>query len=118
MNPPLSRSPAHRLPIILPLCNLHHPPSPKSNNTTQINKTIASWTNATKTLFFSFFGRIRLLLQHYVIRYAFGSNIIPPIDTTIAGKVLDCGCGPGTWVMVSLLSIITNDMVLLCFTLF
>ncbi|KAF9280603.1 hypothetical protein BGZ88_012098 [Linnemannia elongata] len=41
----------------------------------------------------------RLLLQHYVIRYAFGSNIIPPIDTTIAGKVLDCGCGPGTWVM-------------------
>ncbi|KAK3846370.1 MAG: hypothetical protein J3R72DRAFT_363346 [Linnemannia gamsii] len=41
----------------------------------------------------------RLLLQHYVIRYAFGANIIPPIDTTIAGKVLDCGCGPGTWVM-------------------
>ncbi|KAF9558249.1 hypothetical protein EC968_007202 [Mortierella alpina] len=41
----------------------------------------------------------RILLQHYVIRYAFGSNIIPPIDTTIAGKVLDCGCGPGTWVM-------------------
>ncbi|KAF9923190.1 hypothetical protein FBU30_006742 [Linnemannia zychae] len=41
----------------------------------------------------------RLLLQHYVIRYAFGSNIIPPIDTTIAGKVLDCGCGPGTWIM-------------------
>ncbi|KAF9106547.1 hypothetical protein BGX29_009188 [Mortierella sp. GBA35] len=41
----------------------------------------------------------RLLLQHYVIRYAFGSNIIPPIDTSIAGKVLDCGCGPGTWVM-------------------
>ncbi|KAG0342966.1 hypothetical protein BG000_010859 [Podila horticola] len=41
----------------------------------------------------------RLLLQHYVMRYAFGSNIIPPIDTTIAGKVLDCGCGPGTWIM-------------------
>lgn len=41
----------------------------------------------------------RLLLQHYVIRYAFGSNTIPPIDTTLAGKVLDCGCGPGTWVM-------------------
>ncbi|KAI1316630.1 hypothetical protein EDD11_009665 [Mortierella claussenii] len=41
----------------------------------------------------------RLLLQHYVIRYAFGSNIIAPIDTTVAGKVLDCGCGPGTWVM-------------------
>ncbi|KAG0098803.1 hypothetical protein BGZ93_010273 [Podila epicladia] len=41
----------------------------------------------------------RLLLQHYVLRYAFGSNIMPPIDTTIAGKVLDCGCGPGTWVM-------------------
>ncbi|KAF9281314.1 hypothetical protein BGZ68_006725 [Mortierella alpina] len=41
----------------------------------------------------------RILLQHYVIRYAFGSNIIPPIDTSIAGKVLDCGCGPGTWVM-------------------
>ncbi|KAF9350724.1 hypothetical protein BGX26_011153 [Mortierella sp. AD094] len=41
----------------------------------------------------------RLLLQHYVIRYAFGSNIIAPIDTNIAGKVLDCGCGPGTWVM-------------------
>ncbi|KAF9966823.1 hypothetical protein BGZ70_001137 [Mortierella alpina] len=41
----------------------------------------------------------RILLQHYVTRYAFGSNIIPPIDTTIAGKVLDCGCGPGTWVM-------------------
>ncbi|KAF9116640.1 hypothetical protein BGX27_000559 [Mortierella sp. AM989] len=41
----------------------------------------------------------RLLLQHYVIRYAFGSNIIAPIDTSIAGKVLDCGCGPGTWVM-------------------
>ncbi|KAF9125651.1 hypothetical protein BGW39_007233 [Mortierella sp. 14UC] len=41
----------------------------------------------------------RLLLQHYVIRYAFGANIIPPIDTSIAGKVLDCGCGPGTWVM-------------------
>ncbi|KAF9544826.1 hypothetical protein EC957_011647 [Mortierella hygrophila] len=41
----------------------------------------------------------RLLLQHYVIRYAFGSNMIPPIDTTVAGKVLDCGCGPGTWVM-------------------
>ncbi|KAG0021813.1 hypothetical protein BGZ80_001641 [Entomortierella chlamydospora] len=41
----------------------------------------------------------RLLLQHYVIRYAFGSNVIAPIDTTIAGKVLDCGCGPGTWVM-------------------
>ncbi|KAF9997460.1 hypothetical protein BGZ65_006972 [Modicella reniformis] len=41
----------------------------------------------------------RLLLQHYVIRYAFGSNIIPPIDTSIAGKVIDCGCGPGTWVM-------------------
>ncbi|KAG0364909.1 hypothetical protein BGZ54_007036 [Gamsiella multidivaricata] len=41
----------------------------------------------------------RLLLQHYVIRYAFGSNIIPPIDVNIAGKVLDCGCGPGTWVM-------------------
>ncbi|KAF9954569.1 hypothetical protein BGZ72_004480 [Mortierella alpina] len=41
----------------------------------------------------------RILLQHYVIRYAFGSNIIPPIDTNIAGKVLDCGCGPGTWVM-------------------
>ncbi|KAK5808557.1 hypothetical protein F5H01DRAFT_63407 [Linnemannia elongata] len=54
-----------------------------------------------KTFFFFrfFFGRNRLLLQHYVIRYAFGSNIIPPIDTTIAGKVLDCGCGPGTWVM-------------------
>ena len=42
----------------------------------------------------------RLLLQHYVIRYAFGSNIIAPIDTSIAGKVLDCACGPGTWVMV------------------
>ncbi|KAG0035034.1 hypothetical protein BGZ82_005434 [Podila clonocystis] len=41
----------------------------------------------------------RLLLQHYVMRYAFGSNVIPPIDTTIAGKVLDCGCGPGTWIM-------------------
>ncbi|KAG0257242.1 hypothetical protein BG011_004064 [Mortierella polycephala] len=41
----------------------------------------------------------RLLLQHYVIRYAFGSNIIAPIDTSIAGKVLDCGCGPGTWIM-------------------
>ncbi|KAF9326072.1 hypothetical protein BG006_010456 [Podila minutissima] len=41
----------------------------------------------------------RLLLQHYVMRYAFGSNILPPIDTTIAGKVLDCGCGPGTWIM-------------------
>ncbi|KFH61848.1 hypothetical protein MVEG_12356 [Podila verticillata NRRL 6337] len=41
----------------------------------------------------------RLLLQHYVTRYAFGSNIIPPIDTSIAGKVLDCGCGPGTWIM-------------------
>ncbi|KAF9363520.1 hypothetical protein BGX34_003917 [Mortierella sp. NVP85] len=41
----------------------------------------------------------RLLLEHYVIRYAFGSNIIPPIDMTRAGKILDCGCGPGTWVM-------------------
>ncbi|CAO3566802.1 unnamed protein product [Mortierella alpina] len=42
---------------------------------------------------------VQILLQHYVTRYAFGSNIIPPIDTTLAGKVLDCGCGPGTWVM-------------------
>ncbi|KAF8941645.1 hypothetical protein BGZ58_003675 [Dissophora ornata] len=41
----------------------------------------------------------RLLLQHYVIRYAFGSNVIPPISTSVEGKVLDCGCGPGTWVM-------------------
>ncbi|KAF9971302.1 hypothetical protein BGZ73_005773 [Actinomortierella ambigua] len=41
----------------------------------------------------------RLMLQHYVLRHAFGSNVIPPIDTTLAGKVLDCGCGPGTWVM-------------------
>ncbi|KAG0228430.1 hypothetical protein BGW42_002222 [Actinomortierella wolfii] len=41
----------------------------------------------------------RLMMQHYVLRYAFGSNVIPPIDTTVAGKVLDCGCGPGTWVM-------------------
>ncbi|KAF9160138.1 hypothetical protein DFQ26_005854 [Actinomortierella ambigua] len=41
----------------------------------------------------------RLILQHHVLRYALGSNVIPPIDTTLAGKVLDCGCGPGTWVM-------------------
>ena len=71
-----------------------------------------------KTFFFFrfFFGRNRLLLQHYVIRYAFGSNIIPPIDTTIAGKVLDCGCGPGTWVMVSLLfRSIANDIMLYLF---
>ncbi|ORZ28178.1 S-adenosyl-L-methionine-dependent methyltransferase, partial [Lobosporangium transversale] len=41
----------------------------------------------------------RLLLQHYVIRYALGSNVIAPIDTSVTGQVLDCGCGPGTWVM-------------------
>ncbi|KAG9294401.1 hypothetical protein G9A89_001906 [Geosiphon pyriformis] len=44
----------------------------------------------------------RLHLQHYLCRYAWGSNFCAPIHNDLLTgmlRALDVGCGPGTWVM-------------------
>ncbi|KAL1917315.1 uncharacterized protein VTP21DRAFT_4971 [Calcarisporiella thermophila] len=43
----------------------------------------------------------RLVFQHYLIKMAFEGIYYPPVKETLmnGGRVLDVGCGPGSWVM-------------------